>query len=253
VIAAILDIFLVAASPFVGSFLTAASRAWPDWNRVVAARSSCDGCGRTLGPLELVPVFSFLFQRGKCRSCGTGIWTLHPVGEAAAIMIAVTGVLATDGWITSLAVLLGWALLFAALVDLRTFLLPDVITLGLIPAGLAVSYGLGGLDELVWATLGAIAGYVILAGIGLLYRLLRGREGLGMGDAKLLAAGGAWCGLLALPWIVAIGAGLTLFGVAIASLFGTRLSRDLALPFGPGLAAGVFFGFLLARSPLAAG
>ena len=95
-------------------------------------------------------------------------------------------------------------------------------------------------------------GYALFWLIETVYRLIRKRDGLGRGDAKLLAAGGAWCGLLALPWIVAIGAGLTLFGVAIASLFGTKLTRDLALPFGPGLAAGVFIAFLLVRSPLAA-
>lgn len=248
-----LDIFLLAASPFVGSFLTAAARAWPDWGRVGFSRSVCEGCGRTLTVAELVPVASYFVQRGRCRACGTKIWPLHPAGEAASIVVALAAILASGGWVTPLAVLLGWALLFAALVDLRTFLLPDVVTLGLIPLGLGASYALGGLDEAVWAAAGAVAGYVVLAGIALLYRLLRGREGLGLGDAKLLAAGGAWCGLLALPWIVAIGAGLTLFAVAIASLFGAKLTRDLALPFGPGLAAGVFLAFLLARSPLAAG
>lgn len=250
---AFLDIFLIAGSPFIGSFVTATARAWPDWSRVGVSRSSCEGCGRTLGLRDLVPVFSYFVQGGKCRTCETNIWPLHPAGEAVAIFVAVAAVIATDDWTTLIATLLGWSLLFASLVDLRTFLLPDVITLGLIPVGLGVSYGLGGADALIWAAAGAAAGYIILAGIALLYRLLRGREGLGMGDAKLLAAGGAWCGLVALPWIVAIGAGLTLFGVAIASVFGTKLTRDLALPFGPGLAAGVFLAFLLVRSPLAAG
>lgn len=249
---AFVDIFLVAAAPFIGSFVTATAQAWPDWSRTTIARSRCDGCGRALSVGELVPVVSYFVQRGQCRACETRISPLHPAGEAAAFLVAIAAVIATSGWITLIAALLGWTLLFAALVDLRTFLLPDVVTLGLIPVGLAVSYGLGGLDEFVWAAAGAAAGYVILAGIAFLYRLLRGREGLGMGDAKLLAAGGAWCGLVALPWIVAIGAGLTLFGVAIASVFGTRLTRDLALPFGPGLAAGVFLAFLLVRSPLAA-
>lgn len=250
---AFLDIFLIAASPFIGSFVTATALAWPDWSRTAVARSSCEACGHTLTVRELVPVLSYLVQRGKCRTCGSAISPLHPAGEAAAVVVALAAVIATGGWTTLLAALLGWILLFAALVDFRTFLLPDVVTIGLIPAGLAVSYALGGLDEFVWAAAGAAAGYLILTVIALLYRMLRGREGLGMGDAKLLAAGGAWCGLLALPWIVAIGAGLTLFGVAIASVFGTKLTRDLALPFGPGLAAGVFLAFLLVRSPLAAG
>ena len=167
------------------------------------------------------------------------------------MIIAITAVLATDGPTTWLAVGLGWVLLFGALVDARTHLLPDIVTLGLIPLGLGASYLTGSMSGLIGATLGAIIGYASLAGLAWAYKKFRGRDGIGMGDAKLLAAGGAWCGAYALPWIVAIGAGSTLIFVAILALLGRDVSGKTALPFGPGLALGIFIAYLISQFPFA--
>lgn len=247
------DLFLVAGSLFIGSFLTASSRAWPNWSEILNGRSRCSECGHGLTIAELVPVISFVRQKGQCRHCKTAIWPGHPIGEILALLIALAAVITTNGATTWLAVGLGWVLLFGALVDARTHLLPDFVTLGLIPLGLGASYLTGGGAGLIGATLGVIIGYASLAGLAWAYKNFRGRDGIGMGDAKLLAAGGAWCGAYALPWIVAIGAGGTLVFVAILALLGRNVTGQTAMPFGPGLALGIFIAYLINQFPFAPG
>ncbi|WP_421792891.1 prepilin peptidase [Hyphobacterium sp.] len=244
-ISGFLEVFLLAAALFVGSFVTAAANAWPDWKQIISGRSGCGECGRRLSLIELIPVVSFLLQRGACRTCGARIWWLHPVGEIFALFIAALSVFVFDGAWSLAGCLFGWILLFGALVDARTFLLPDVVTLGLIPAGLAMSYTSGGQSQLVMSALGAVIGFASLAVLGLVYRWLRGREGLGLGDAKLLAAGGAWAGPYALPWIVTLGAGATLFIVLIRHVLGQKVDATTAVPLGPGLAAGCYLAYCL--------
>ncbi len=170
---------------------------------------------------------------------------MHPIGEICALAIAIVAVIAFDGATTLAAALFGWVLLFGALVDLRTFLLPDIVTLGLIPAGFGMAYIGGGREALVLAAIAAVAGFASLALIAWIYRRLRGRDGLGIGDAKLLAAGGAWAGPIALPWIVAIGAGATLLIVVIGHFLGRKADAETAVPLGPGLAAGCFLAYSL--------
>ncbi|MCH8488344.1 MAG: A24 family peptidase [Oceanicaulis sp.] len=240
-----IDLFLLAASPFVGSFITMAARAWPDWSRVLAARSACDGCDRVLTPGELIPVFSYAVQRGRCRCGAQAIWPLHPAGELLALCIAAACVMAASGTGAWLAALFGWALLLAALTDMRTLELPDVVTLGLIPVGLGAAFLREGLDAAVLAGIAAALGFASLGAIAWLYRRTRGREGLGMGDVKLLAAAGAWTAPLALPWIIAAAAAITLLGLAVARLAGTRVSADMVIPFGPGLALAAFVAHLV--------
>ena len=136
---------------------------------------------------------------------------------------------------------LGWTLLALAWIDWRYFILPDVLTLPLLLAGLGVAAGEGRAAALDGA-LGAALGYGGLWLVGALYRRLRGRDGLGGGDAKLLAAGGAWLGAAALPWVLL---GAAVGGLAIAAL--TRrgiLAPTLAVPFGPPLAAAIWLVWL---------
>ena len=239
--AGLFDLFLIAASLFIGSFVTAAANAWPDWSKVGLSRSACSHCGRTLGPHELIPVLSYLIQRGRCRTCGTPIWPGHPIGETACLAVGWLAAAAGDTIAASaLAALLGWTLVFASLVDIRTFLLPDAATLSLIPLGLIAAGLRGGPDLVMSAAIGAALGFSIFAAIAFVYKRLRGRDGLGMGDAKLLAAAGAWAGPFALPWIIAGGAMLTLAVLLAQRLRGGRLQADTAAPFGPGLAAAGF-------------
>jgi leader peptidase (prepilin peptidase)/N-methyltransferase len=114
--------------------------------------------------------------------------------------------------------------------------LPDLITLPLVLAGLAVTLALVP-DAAFWNALGAVLGYLALRSIALAYRLVRGREGLGAGDAKLLAAAGAWLGAGALPSLVLIAALAALIGAGLAAIAGRSMRATTAVPFGPFLAA----------------
>jgi len=123
-----------------------------------------------------------------------------------------------------------------AVIDFRTYILPDYLTMPLIGLGLAFAYTQGQLNE---ALIGAIVGYSGFVLLEIAYKQLRGKDGLGRGDAKLLAAGGAWCGWFGLPFIVLIASA---FGLVHALML-ARTNND-ALPFGPHLAAGIFLTWL---------
>jgi len=247
VIDPVFDLFLLVASPFIGSFVTAAANAWPDWSKVGMTRSACAGCGRTLGPHELIPIASYLIQGGRCRNCRTAIWPGHPIGETLCLLVAAGAVLAGSGPVeTGLAALMGWVLVYASLVDWREFILPDIATLPLIPLGIGAAWLRGGSDVALLAAIGAAAGFLLLWGLAEGYRRFRGREGLGMGDAKLLAVAGAWTDVFSLAWILLAAALATLAGVGIFRMRGGAVSGDLAVPFGPGIAAAAFLTHLAA-------
>jgi leader peptidase (prepilin peptidase)/N-methyltransferase len=231
------QIGLLAVSPIVGSFLAAAAHRLPDDVRgLLVGRSRCDHCRQPLALCDLVPVLSWVGLRGRCRSCGGVIDPSHPVIEVAAIGIALLA-LADDAALMPGTCLLGWGLLLLGAIDRRTGLLPDMLTLPLILAGLLVALFEPGVPPADRA-IGAAVGYLLFAGLAVAYRRLRGRDGLGLGDAKLLAAGGAWLGWQALPWVVLVGAGAALV-VILASARG-QLSRHTAIAFGPWLALGIW-------------
>ncbi|WP_085884449.1 prepilin peptidase [Oceanibacterium hippocampi] len=246
--------FLIVVSPFVGSFLDLLATRMPTGRNWIAGRSACESCGATLAVRDLVPFAGFALNRGRCRHCGGTIPWRHPATEAAALAVAVVAVLAAGGGVEAwLAALLGWGLLALAAIDLEHGLLPNRLTLPLAVAGLAAA-GLTGRPDIVGVLVGAAAGFLVFAVIGVAYRRLRGRDGLGLGDAKLLAAGGAWCGWQALPAIVFVGALATLAAVALLALVGRgRFDMATRIPFGPGLALAIWLVYLLgARIPVSA-
>ena len=182
-----------------------------------------------------MPILSFLWLRGRCRFCRRPITRFHLVVELGALAVALLAA-AVDrdaAWLWADCGL-GWTLLTLAWIDLRHLTLPDVLTLPLLVAGLSVTESLA--PRLILGhALGAIIGYAAFRTIALLYHRLRGRHGLGEGDAKLLAAGGAWTGVSALPTIIL---GAALIGIAATLLLppARRQSFDTAVPFGPALA-----------------
>ena len=239
------DWMIMIVAPIAGSWLGVLIRRWPQNRPVALARSCCDHCGHKLGPLELVPLMSFVLQRGRCRYCGGAISLFHPAIELAAMMVALAALLAdTPGVAAWIDACLGWTLLCAAWIDAETFRLPDVITLPLLLAGLVVTWDFqpGALYNHAAA---AALGYLAFRLLGQAYLALRRRHGLGEGDAKLLAASGAWLGLAALPYVVLM-AGL--IGIFMAIL--SRRSRDLhggqVVAFGPALALAFFMWRLFA-------
>ena len=212
---------------------------------LVVPRSACPACGHAIGALENVPVLSWLALRGRCRACGAPISPRYPVVELAAGALAVAAVWQFGPGAKGLAACaLLWALLALAFIDADTQLLPDDITLPLLWAGLAANlFGL--FVPLASAVVGAMAGYLALWAVYWLFKLVRGKEGMGYGDFKLLAALGAWLGWPMLPQIVLVS---SVLGAAGGILMIVLKGRDKAvpLPYGPWLAGAgavaLFFG-----------
>nr|SPS04835.1 Type 4 prepilin-like proteins leader peptide-processing enzyme [Includes: Leader peptidase; N-methyltransferase] [Candidatus Nitrotoga fabula] len=197
--------------------------------------SSCPHCNHKIRALENIPVISYLFLRGKCKHCGTPISTRYPAVEMLSGLLCTYAAwhfgvsLATLG-----AMIFIWMLLVLSCIDLNTQMLPDEITLPLLWLGLLFNL-FGTFIDLSSAVIGAITGYLILWGIYWLFRLVSGKEGLGYGDFKFLAALGAWLGWQSIPVIILL-ASITGIISSIALITTARLSRNDPIPFGPFLA-----------------
>lgn len=218
-----------------GSFLATILIRWPQGRSAITGRSRCDSCDAVLGSGQLIPVFSYLLAQGKCRRCGARIDARHLAVELAAALIGVVAFLAHPLPLGLVTAGLGWWLLLVALLDLEHQWLPDRLTLPLIPLGLLAAWaGLG--PPLVERLAGAAIGWGGLALIALGYRALRGREGLGGGDPKLLGALGAWVCAFHLPFVL-LGAGLVgLASVLSMRLRGQEVVTTTRLPLGTFLA-----------------
>jgi leader peptidase (prepilin peptidase)/N-methyltransferase len=215
----------------IGSFLAVVLLRWPRGESALRGRSRCDGCGEALRGRELVPILSHLALRGRCRRCDAAIDPGHLLIEFAAAIIGLVALLAHPGPAGILTALLGWWLLLAAALDARHHWLPDALTLPLAPAGLAAA-ALGFGPSFEQRLIGAAAGFLILWAIAVAYRRLRGREGLGGGDPKLLAGLGAWLGWQQLPFVL-VGSGLLgLAALLHARSRGAAISATDRLPLG---------------------
>lgn len=198
--------------------------------------SHCPSCGHELSWWENIPLLSYILLRGRCSSCKTRISPQYPLVEAAAASLALLAASATGwGWPLLFALILVWALLALTVIDLNTMLLPDQITLPLLWLGLLLNIG-GMFTSLPDAVIGAAAGYMSLWLVYQGFRLLTGKEGMGFGDFKLLAALGAWMGWQALPGIILMS---SLVGavVGISLMLLHKKDSSMAIPFGPYLAA----------------
>jgi leader peptidase (prepilin peptidase) / N-methyltransferase len=236
------ELTLLLAAPFVGSFLGVVVRRLPEGLPIAWTRSRCDWCGVSLRARDLVPIVSWLATKGRCRYCNRPLGWFYPGIELAAVAVALSAVLVDGGQRAWLDCLLGWWLLALGWIDIRSWLLPDVLTLPLVMAGLAAAAAFDP-EQLTDRSLGAALGYLSLVAIALLYRQLRHREGLGGGDAKLLGAAGAWVGAAALPQLILLAALSALGAAGCLRLAGIRLGAQSALPFGPflGLATWVLW------------
>jgi leader peptidase (prepilin peptidase)/N-methyltransferase len=209
---------------------------------LVTPRSACPGCQAPIKAWQNIPVISYLVLGGHCANCAAPIGLRYPLVEA------VTGLL--SGYIawhfgygldTAAALLVLWALVALTVIDIDRQLLPDVITLPLMWAGLLaaalVSQGpTAWRPDLASAVVGAAAGYLSLWSIYHLFRIITGKEGMGYGDFKLLAALGAWLGWQMLPVVIMLSAVVgAVTGIAMIVALGR--DRQLPIPFGPYLAA----------------
>ena len=224
----------------VGSFLNVVIHRGPVmWGLVdapargdlLAPRSYCPSCSVPLGVRNLVPLVSFLAQRGKCASCSERISWRYPVVETLGGASAVLSV-AVFGWTAAaaFAAFAAFGLIALAAIDLETGYLPDALTIPLVMLGIGVNT-FATFATLPDALFGAAAGFLAFWAIGALYRQIRNREGLGLGDAKLLGAIGAWTGWVSLPLVTFVAAAATL----AAAFARGDVAKGEAIPFGPGL------------------
>ena len=212
---------------------------------IVTPRSACPKCGHNITALENIPVISYLMLGGKCKGCKTGISLRYPLIEA--LTGALIGLVAAKyGYtITSLfAFIFVFALVTLTFIDFDTQLLPDDITLPLLWLGLLFNLN-GGFTDLKSAVIGAILGYLILWSVYWAFKLVTGKEGMGYGDFKLLAAIGAWFGWQMLPAVILLSSVVgAVIGIGLIVFKGK--GGGTAIPFGPFLALGgiaaLFFG-----------
>ena len=202
---------------------------------LIRPASRCPACNAPIRPWHNIPVFGWVWLRGRCAACAAPISIQYPLIEAF------TGLISAFcawhfGWTPALAaaLLLSWVLIALTVIDLRTMLLPDSLTLPLLWAGLLLSL-FGTFVSPVASIVGAVAGYLSLWSVYHLFRLITGKEGMGYGDFKLLAALGAWLGWQALPFIILLS---SLVGavVGLALILFRGHDRNVPIPFGPYLA-----------------
>ncbi|WP_410499332.1 prepilin peptidase [Chitinibacter sp. S2-10] len=199
---------------------------------LVVPRSACPHCQHQITALENIPVLSWIMLGGKCSQCKAPISLRYPFIEALTSLIS-AGMAAHFGYGMPLlgALLLSWALLSLIMIDADTYLLPDYITLPLVWLGLLFN-SQQTFTTLPMAVYGAMAGYLSLWSIYWLFKLITGKEGMGYGDFKLLAALGAWLGITALPAIVLL-ASFSGAIIGIAMIAGAKHGWNKPMPFGP--------------------
>lgn len=198
--------------------------------------STCPSCGHKIRAWENIPVISWIMLGGKCSSCKTRISPRYPIIEALTAVFSVVTVYLLGPSETALwALLMVWALVALTMIDFDTQLLPDGITLPLMWLGLVLNY-FGVLTDFGSAFWGAVAGYLSLWSVYWLFKLATGKEGMGHGDFKLLAALGAWLGWQLLPAVILLS---SLVGaiVGISLMVFRKHGREVPIPFGPYLAA----------------
>ena len=217
---------------------------------LVVPRSRCPACGTAIKAWQNIPVISYLMLGGKCANCGAAISWRYPAIEL------ITGLMTLSlAWYFPLspallgAIILTWALIALTMIDVDHQLLPDDITLPLLWLGLLFNLG-DTYVSLQDAVIGAIAGYLILWSIYWLFKLLTGKEGMGYGDFKLLAALGAWLGWQLLPVIILLS---SLVGAVcgIALMVIKRRGKEIPIPFGPYLAMAGWIALLWGEALLA--
>jgi leader peptidase (prepilin peptidase)/N-methyltransferase len=209
---------------------------------LVVPRSACPSCGAQISAWQNIPVISYLLLGGRCAGCKTKISIRYPLVELlTAVLAAVCATHFGFGWEALMAIGLTFALLAISVIDYDHQLIPDSIVMPLLWVGLGMSlfHPVTGADTLfvspVDSIIGAMAGYLSLWSVYQLFKLITGKEGMGYGDFKLLAALGAWLGWQSLHLIILLSAVVgAIFGIAMIVLRGR--DRQLPIPFGPYLA-----------------
>ncbi len=210
----------------------------PEVYNLITPRSACPHCHAPIKAWQNIPIISWLWLRGKCAHCQHGISIQYPLIELTSGLLTLLAAWYFGVSETAVAVwFFSWILLAAAIIDLKTTLLPDNLTLPLMWLGILLALtGFGTTVTLENAVLGAMAGYLALWSIYWLFKLITGREGMGYGDFKLLAALGAWLGWQQLPMVLLLSAGVGAV-VGIGMILFLKHDKRIPIPFGPYLAS----------------
>ncbi|HSQ05467.1 MAG TPA: A24 family peptidase, partial [Burkholderiales bacterium] len=217
---------------------------------LVMPRSQCPSCGHPIRAIENIPLVSYAFLGGKCTACGSAISVRYPAVEALSATLSALVAWHFGPGVAALgALFFVWTMIALAFIDLDTFYLPDDLTYPLLWAGLLLNVR-GVFVDLQSAVIGAVAGYLALWLVFWSYKLLTGKEGMGYGDFKLLAAIGAWLGWKMLPLVILLSSFVgAVVGIVLIVL--TRRGRNVPIPFGPYLAAAgliaLFYGDTITR------
>lgn len=256
------DVFLISVallSLLVGSFLNVVIHRLPimlerQWQRefaqmnepaviekaeqrfdLILPGSHCPHCQNPIKPWHNIPVFSYVWLKGRCPNCSQSISLRYPLIELGCMLISLTVAWHFGfSWQTAAALLLSWSLLALTMIDFDKQLLPDMLTLPVLWLGLLVnlSQQFTDIHSAIW---GAVVGYLVLWSIYQAYRLLTGREGMGYGDFKLAAMLGAWLGWQMLPLVLLLSSFVgAVVGISLMLL--QKSGRHTAIPFGPYLA-----------------
>ncbi|BDC80560.1 prepilin peptidase [Aeromonas hydrophila] len=206
-----------------------------DRYNLMVPRSACPHCGHAITAMENIPLLSWLWLKGRCRECQAPISARYPLVELlTALLSLVVAATFAPGWGLLAALLLTWVLVALTFIDLDKMLLPDQLTLPLLWGGLLFNLA-GGFAPLADAVIGAMAGYLVLWSLYWAFKLLTGKEGMGYGDFKLLAALGAWLGWQALPIVLLLSSLVGAFiGIGLILLHNHHQNKPI--PFGPYLA-----------------
>ncbi|QXC08241.1 A24 family peptidase [Aeromonas sp. FDAARGOS 1408] len=202
---------------------------------LMVPRSACPHCGHAITAMENIPLLSWLWLKGRCRECQAPISARYPLVELlTALLSLVVAATFPPGWGLLAALLLTWVLVALTFIDLDKMLLPDQLTLPLLWGGLLFNLA-GGFVPLADAVIGAMAGYLVLWSLYWAFKLLTGKEGMGYGDFKLLAALGAWLGWHALPIVLLLSSLVgAIIGISLILLRNHHQGKPI--PFGPYLA-----------------
>ena len=223
---------MIVIAPFIGSFLGVVVLRLPKGRSIVTPRSACPECGTRLSAGDLIPLLSWLMRRRHCRHCGKVISAFYPAIEIGATAVALWAWVVAAGWSVPLIATAGWILLTLAVIDHRD---------GILPNGLVASLFVVGLAAMPWSApgtpldhaLGAVAGFAVMAAIAVIYKRLRGIDGLGWGDVKFMAAAGLWVGWQGVWSVLLIASASALLVVLASALRGARLTGKTPLAFGP--------------------
>lgn len=248
----LLNVYVVVLGLVIGSFLNVVIARLPERKSLVKPRSACPKCGYQLRWFDNIPVFSFIFLRGKCRSCQASISFRYPVVELLTGLLFLTVKLRFG--MTPLLFVRDFPfvsiLVAITFIDLETRLIPDPLSLGGLALGLATAYFTPGLG-LALSMGGAALGFLLFYGVAWYYQWRTGRSGMGGGDIKFLAMLGAFLGPAGVLTTIFVSSVLgTILGLSYAWVMRRRSGGDeslmkVALPFGPFLVLGALYSYLL--------